>query len=124
MKRLWRAWILLAAYGPSLLYVGHLSFEVPLPGTGLSIGLAAAHSHSGAGDEARHRDHCHVDVSDCSGIPSTTAVPVALLREQAEALVAATTVPVAIATPGALVEQVRIAPEGPPPRTPVFPRPA
>lgn len=118
------SWLLLLAFAPSLLYVGHLSFQLPVPGTSLSLGIAAVHSHGTAGEEANHRDHCHADVSDCSGTPPTTAVPIATLREDVEASARFGGLPLAGVVPPVLFDQRSVMPEGPPPRATPLPEPA
>lgn len=77
----WRSWLLLAALLPSLLFLGHWTLEIPLPGLGWYVGTPeAAHSHT-AEEETHHEQHCHATVSACGDVPFTGVSAFALLTE-------------------------------------------
>lgn len=90
------AWLLAAAFLPSVLFVGHWpAFAVSLPGTSLTVGLPAvaghAHAHAdGAGTHSHkdHADHCHAEMASCAGQPFTGGATVAALHDIALAAIA------------------------------------
>ncbi len=78
------ACLLLAAWLPSLLFIGHwqIPVSIPIPGTQFSLGGAGVSLHA-HGD---HAGHCHSDSARCSQAPASPEAPAADLREQAVAL--------------------------------------
>jgi hypothetical protein len=89
------AWLLAAAFLPSVLFVGHWpAFAVAVPGTAFSIGLPAAghaHAHPGGADaqsQGEHADHCHAEMASCAGQPFTGGATVAALHDIALAAIA------------------------------------
>lgn len=69
---------------PSLLYLGHWSVRVDIPGTRYYLGTPAGASRDH--DHTDHGDHCHGDVAGCSETPSLSTVPVAVLAESVVAI--------------------------------------
>ena len=60
-----RALVLLVAFLPTLLFIGH--------GTGLPGDAGAEDSHQTAGrDTGEHDSHCHTDLSGCANQPVTS----------------------------------------------------
>ncbi|MCC7364450.1 MAG: hypothetical protein IT303_08755 [Dehalococcoidia bacterium] len=108
------SWLLLAAFLPSLLYAGHWTLQLDIPGTDYYIGFAQrSDGHQHAGD---HDAHCHGDPEGCTDSPPTISVPVATL---AAAFATATAEIRTFAPPGdaaALIGADARGPDTPPPR--------
>ncbi len=79
----WRSWLLAAALLPSLLFLGHWTLSIPVPGTGWYLGLPAeTHAHQDVADpHDDHERHCHADASSCGDVPFAGASAFALLTE-------------------------------------------
>ena len=60
------AWLMVAALLPSLLYVGHWSFEVPLPGDTVAV-VGVDESGGRSHESDGHGEHCHGE-SSCSDV--------------------------------------------------------
>lgn len=111
--------LLLVAYLPSLLFLGHWDLRLDLPG-GYYLGLAGpAHDHldtrssSTPGD---HGSHCHGDLESCASIQAGGPVPVAVLSgAPLGPIPAARTIPAPLAAwqPAPPAE---LSPDTPPPR--------
>jgi hypothetical protein len=107
---------LLAAYLPSLVFLGHWPLRVDIPGTDLYVGLPkqAAHSHT---EGHGHENHCHESAASCSDAPVVSTATVGLLEET----ISFQTDERAILAPSsewwAPHQAQSIAPEPPPPRS-------
>lgn len=91
------AWLLAAAYLPSVTFFGHWDLHFDVPGTNVYVGFvapheAAAHTHTHAhggtsGDDPAagdHDRHCHAGAAACGDAPVLSTVAVALLARSLE----------------------------------------
>lgn len=76
------AWLLFAAYLPSLSFVGHWEPHFDIPGTDYYVGLphGAGHDH----DHSDHAQHCHANLGSCSDLPLVSTATVGLLARSVE----------------------------------------
>jgi len=107
--------LLLAAYLPSLLFLGHWDLQIDIPGTNYYVGLPVRpHNHPDDGEG--HGEHCHTDMGDCARTPLAATAPVFLIAAalEGEAYQAhGILVPAALWAPHG---PEAISPEPPPPR--------
>jgi len=88
--------LLLLSLLPTLLFVGHWSLYVEIPGTNSYIGTPTAeaeatstHHHDGPpGDHSNHdhEQHCHANAATCADAAAVPVAPVAHLAEAIAAL--------------------------------------
>ena len=72
---------MVAALAPSLMFLGHWSVSIPVPGTGWYVGMPATpHSHTEEADDG-HERHCHADAASCGDVPFAGASAFALLTD-------------------------------------------
>ena len=82
-----RAWALLLAFLPTVMFLGHWTFHVDIPGTNLYILIVPgeptqADSHADAHSAGENHDrHCHAGVASCSDVPLTGISAFALLND-------------------------------------------
>ncbi len=76
------SWALLAGMLPSLLWLGHWSVRVPVPGSGsfLAVGMAAE-NHAQRADAGKHGSHCHGEPSCSDAPPAPVSVGVAVVSK-------------------------------------------
>ena len=74
------AWALLGALLPSLLYLGHWAFPVPIPGMDAYIALGMRAEHEAQREEGGHERHCHGDAS-CTDVPPSPVNGFAVLND-------------------------------------------
>lgn len=68
-------WLLLAAFLPTLTFLGHWPLRVDIPGTAIYVGLPDANRAAGHD----HHRHCHADAASCSDAPVTGTATIGLL---------------------------------------------
>ena len=108
---------MLVALLPSVLYVGHWSIRLPVPGTDAFVALGMQAEHEAQASEGGHEEHCHGTAS-CTDSPPTPSMGFALLNE-ALALLAAAGLLVLVAGPGSQLRALAgMPPVLPPPRLP------
>ncbi len=88
--------LLLLSLMPTLLFVGHWSLHLEIPGTDSYVGTrpakaetTGAHHHDGpSGDRSNHdhEQHCHANASTCADAAAVPVAPVAHLAEAIAAL--------------------------------------
>ncbi len=72
---------MVAALAPSLMFLGHWSVSIPVPGTGWYVGMPATpHRHTEESDDG-HERHCHADAASCGDVPFAGASAFALLTD-------------------------------------------
>lgn len=76
---------LLIAILPSLLFFGHWTVRVDIPGTNLYVGMPESGA-AGEGSGHDHSRHCHGDSASCSDVPFAGASAFALMSESAACL--------------------------------------
>ncbi|MGH2609082.1 MAG: hypothetical protein ACRDHF_08330 [Tepidiformaceae bacterium] len=75
------ATLMLVALLPSVLYVGHWSLHVPVPGTGAFVAIGMRAEHEAQESEGGHEEHCHGTASCTDSPPAPVPVGFALLHE-------------------------------------------
>jgi hypothetical protein len=107
---------MLAALAPSLLYLGHWSVRLPVPGTNAFIAIGMQAEHQAQASEGGHEKHCHGTASCTDSPPAPVPIGFALLNEALALLAAAgLLVPVVVAG-GRLRTLAAVPPLLPPPR--------
>ncbi len=110
------ALVLLTAMLPSLLYLGHWSVRVPIPGTGAFVAVGMQAEHEAQASEGGHEQHCHGTANCTDSPPAPVGVGFALLSE-ALLLLGAAGAMVLLWLPGWRPARVSaVAPLLPPPR--------
>lgn len=75
------ATVLLLALLPSVLYLGHWSVRVPVPGTGGFVAIGMRAEHDGQATDGGHEEHCHGSASCTDAPPAPVSAGFALLNE-------------------------------------------
>ncbi len=88
--------LLLLSLLPTLLFVGHWSLHLEIPGTNSYVGTQPAkaettsgHHHDGPSDDRSnhdHEQHCHANAATCADAAAVPVAPVAHLAEAIAAL--------------------------------------
>ena len=80
---------------PTLLFVGHWSLHIEIPGTGYYVGPpaqvqdAGTHHHDGPSGERSghdHQQHCHTNAATCADAAAVPGAPVAHLADAVAAI--------------------------------------
>jgi hypothetical protein len=72
---------MMAALVPSLLYLGHWSVRLPVPGTDAFIALGMQAEHEAQASEGGHEAHCHGSSTCTDSPPAPVGVGFGLLTE-------------------------------------------
>ena len=87
--------LLLLSLMPTLLFVGHWSLHIEIPGTDHYVGApppraerVTAHHHGPSGQDSSHdhEQHCHANAATCADAAAVPVAPVAHLAEVIAAL--------------------------------------
>lgn len=81
--------VLILSLLPTLLFVGHWSLRIEIPGTDSYIGApmaqaaASGHHHGASGEESEHEheQHCHANAATCADAAAVPVAPVGHLAE-------------------------------------------
>lgn len=108
-------WLIVAAYLPSLLFLGHWELKIDIPGTDYYVGTPEwGHSH--AEHEGEHEEHCHTKLNSCARVPLTTTAFVLFMAAALEAEAHEARGVPAFTALWAPHEPKAISPDPPPPR--------
>jgi hypothetical protein len=107
---------MLAALLPSVMYLGHWSIRVPLPGTGAFVAVGMRAEHEAQASEGGHEEHCHGTASCSESPPVPVSPPLALLNETLALLAAAGLLVAVAVAAGRLRALASVRPAPPPPR--------
>jgi hypothetical protein len=108
---------MLAALLPSLLYLGHWSVRLPVPGTSAFIALGMPAEHEAQASEGGHEAHCHGSASCTDSPPAPVTAGFALLTEALLMLADAGVMVMVAAAGWRLRALAAVPPIVPPPRT-------
>ncbi len=104
------------AFLPSVLYLGHWSVRVPVPGTDAFVAVGMAAEHDAQASEGAHEEHCHGTASCTDSPPAPVAIGFALLSESLALLAAAGLLVLMAASDSRLRALAAVPPILPPPR--------
>lgn len=107
---------MLAALLPSLLYLGHWSLRLPVPGTDAFLAVGMQAEHAAQASEGGHEQHCHGSANCTESPPAPVGVGFALLNEALLLMAAAGTMVLQWLPGWRPAQMATIAPLLPPPR--------